>query len=251
MFNKKLTTTAVAATLIAGMGSTQVQAVEVSGNVALTSDYRFRGISQSDKGMAIQGGFDAAFEQGFYVGTWASSVDFDVSGDAKDTAGDGSIEVDAYVGWSGPIGDTDFGIDTGFIYYTYPGDKGEDGDYREVYLQGSYKDLTLGAAYSDDYWAKTGKFTYLHADYGFGLMEDVTLSLHAGYNILDDDGGFLATGSSGKNRDNYFDYSVSVGYEWADLEFNLAWIGTNLDKKDVFGEDWADDTAVLTISKSL
>ncbi len=76
MLNKKLITVSIAAALAAGMSATTVQArddIEISGNVALTTDYRFRGISQSDEEAAVQGGFDVAFEPGFYVGTWGSS----------------------------------------------------------------------------------------------------------------------------------------------------------------------------------
>ena len=80
MLNKKLLTAAVTTALMAGLGSTQALAAddfEISGNIALTSDYRFRGISQSNEDPAVQGGFDVSFEPGFYLGTWASSIDFD------------------------------------------------------------------------------------------------------------------------------------------------------------------------------
>ena len=261
MLNRKMMTAAVATAFVAGMGATQAQALEVSGNVALTTDYKFRGISQSDESAAIQGGFDVAFEPGFYIGTWGSSVDFDcndidipeghpeVSGACSGY--DGSLELDGYAGWAGPIGDTDFGIDVGYIYYAYPGDDGDDGDYQEFYVTGSWKDLSIGVAYSDDYYAETDEFWYVSADYSFSLLEDFTIALHAGYNFLDDEGGFLAAGPDGKNEDEYVDYSVSVAYEWSGLEFSLAYVGTDLDDEDVFDTDWGDDQAVFTISKSL
>ena len=72
---------AVLALLSAGYAA----AAEVSGNVAYATDYRFRGISQTDRDMALQGGFDYDFGNGFYLGTWASNVQFG-----------GSIEVDWY-----------------------------------------------------------------------------------------------------------------------------------------------------------
>lgn len=247
MLKKKLIPAAIAAVLVAGMGATQAMAVEVSGNVALTTDYKFRGISQSDESPAIQGGFDVAFDSGFYVGTWGSSVDFDTNGDGYD----GSLELDGYAGWASAIGDTDFGIDVGYIYYAYPGDDDADGDYQEVYVKGSWKDLTVGAVYSDDYYAETGDFYYVSADYSFSLFEELTVALHAGYNFLDDEGGFLAADASGKNEDEYADYSISVSYEWSGLEFALAYVGTDLDDEDVFDTDWGDDAAVFTISKSL
>ncbi|MCB1710405.1 MAG: TorF family putative porin, partial [Halioglobus sp.] len=98
MLNKKLLTAAVATALMSGAGYSLAQekddldpraeAFEISGNVALTSDYRFRGISQSDESAAIQGGFDVEFSPGFYVGTWGSSVDFD-----SNEGYDGSLEL--------------------------------------------------------------------------------------------------------------------------------------------------------------
>ena len=254
MFNKKIVTAAVAAAMMAGVGV--AQAAEVSGNVALTSDYKFRGISQSDESAAIQGGFDVAFEPGFYIGTWGSSVDFDcndidvpdghpeVSGACSGL--DGSLELDGYAGWSGPIGDTDFGIDVGYIYYAYPGDDGDDGDYQEFYIGGSWRDLSLQVNYSDDYYAETDEFWYVAADYSFTLLEELTVGLHVGYNMLEEDGGFLSS-----DEDAYTDYSVSVTYDFMGVDLALAYVGTDLDDEDVFDTDWGDDAAVFTISKSL
>ena len=267
MLNKKLIPAAVTAALLTGAafaqaeeklqeavvtGDTFVEGFTISGNVALTSDYRFRGISQSDESAAIQGGFDVEFGPGFYVGTWGSSVDFDTNeirlpnGQKENQGYDGSLELDGYAGWANTIGDTDFGIDVGYIYYAYPGDDGPDGDYQEFYLKGSWKDLSLGVNYSDDYYAETDEFWYVAADYSHTFFSDFTVGLHVGYNMLEEDGGFLSS-----DEDTYTDYSVSVAYEWASVEFSLAWVGTDLDDDDLFGSDWGDDTAVFTISKSM
>ena len=69
--------------------------ITITGNVALTSDYRFRGISLSGGDAAIQGGMTIGHASGFYVGAWASSIDdggTDVFGDQ---------ELDIFGGWSG------------------------------------------------------------------------------------------------------------------------------------------------------
>ena len=253
MLNKKLLTAAVTTVLFGGAGLAQAQerddldassssGFEISGNVALTSDYRFRGISQSDESGAIQGGFDAEFGPGFYIGTWGSSVDFD-----SNEGYDGSLELDYYAGWSSAIGDTDFGIDVGYIYYDYPGDNGDEGDYQEFYVSGSWKDFSLSVNYSDDYYAETDEFWYFAADYSTRLfVDELSLGLHVGYNSLEKGGGFLSS-----NEDNYTDYSVSLTYAWAGVDLSVAFVGTDLDDNDVFGTDWADDTAVFTISKSM
>ena len=72
---------------VAGSGLT------VSGNAAIVTDYRFRGVSLSGGDFAIQGGVDVAHDSGFYVGTWGSSID---AGEAF-----GEMELDVYGGWSG------------------------------------------------------------------------------------------------------------------------------------------------------
>ncbi|MEZ5573476.1 MAG: TorF family putative porin [Halioglobus sp.] len=244
MLNKKLVTLAVSTALLAGIGATSAQAFDLSANVALTSDYRFRGISQSNEDPAVQGGFDASFEPGFYIGTWGSSVDF---GGGNDTGSFGTLELDYYAGWSGPIGDTDFGIDVGYAYYQYPGDTVDPkGDYQEFYVKPSWKDLSLNITYSDDYYAKTGKFWYYGADYSLTFAEDFSLGFHAGYNDFDEAGVFLSN-----DKDSYTDYSVSLGYTFKGVDFSVAWVGTDLDKEDYFDTDLAEDVAVFTISKSM
>ena len=248
MLTKKLLPAAVTAALLAGAAPGQADDFEISANVTLTTDYRFRGISQSDESIAIQGGFDAEFGAGFYIGTWGSTVDFDTNfNDSEDFDGlDGSLELDYYAGWASDLGDSGLGIDVGILYYDYPGDDGLEGDYWEVYGSMSWNDLAVGVHYSDDYYAETGEFWYLYADYGFTLFADIGLGLHVGYNMLDEAPGFLSS-----KEDTYFDYSVSLSKEWAGVEWALAWVGTDLDDDDVFGTDWADDTLVFSISKSM
>jgi uncharacterized protein (TIGR02001 family) len=210
----------------------------------LVSDYRFRGISQTGEDAAIQGGFDASFEPGFYIGTWASSVDF---GDVTDGSGSyGTMEIDYYTGWAGPVGDTDFGIDVGYYYYQYPGDTVDPkGDYQEFNITGSWKDLSLGVTYSDDFYAETGEYWYYAGDYSLGFAENFALGLHAGYNKFEDE-GFFST-----DEDEYTDYSVSLTYTFKGVDLSVAWVGTDLDNDDCYDSDICDDTAVFSISKSL
>lgn len=235
MFNKKLLPAALATTFLA-VGTIAQAEMEVSANVALTTDYKFRGISQSDESPALQGGFDLAFDNGMYVGTWASSVDFDTDGSGFD----GSLELDYYVGWAGDV------VDVGILMYTYPGDDGADGDYLEFYGNVAIGDGSIGLVYSDDYYGETGTFYYVSGDYSFALGENLSLDLHVGYNDLDSDGGFLSDG-----QDSYIDYSVGLTTSFASVDLTLAVIGTDLDEDEVFGTDWGDDSVIFTISKSM
>lgn len=238
---KLVKSTVLAASLMAA--TTTAIAAEVSGNVALTSDYKFRGISQSNEDIAIQGGFDVAFENGVYIGTWGSTVDFDVS--SADGGLNGSLELDYYIGYAGDISDS-ISFDIGYLYYDYPGDEGLEGDYQELYGSVSFSDLTLGLHYSDDYYGETDTFLYYYADYSIALPGDVSLSLHVAMNDLEENGGFLAT-----DEDSYIDYSIGVSKTFEGVDLSLAFVGTDLDEEDVFDTEWGDDTLVFTISKSL
>jgi uncharacterized protein (TIGR02001 family) len=123
----------------------------VTGNMSIVSDYRFRGISQTYLGPAIQGGVDYAHASGLYFGNWNSSVSSLVY-----TEGSG-IEMDFYGGYKQSFGD--IGIDVGTIYYWYPRAKvaGETFDNWEIYFGASWKWLS-------------GKFFYALSDY-FGLND--------------------------------------------------------------------------------
>ncbi len=239
MFNKKVLAIAIAAGLTVGAASASADDA-ISANVALTTDYKFRGISQSDESIALQGGFDYAHESGFYVGTWGSTVDFDTDGSGYD----GSLELDVYAGFGGSISE-DVGYDVGVLYYDYPGDDDEEGDYLEVYGSLSFKDLTVGAAYSDDYYAETGEFWYLYADYSFALPNDFAVDLHVGLNSLDEADRFLSDGADG-----YTDYSVGITKSLAGVDWTLAYVGTDLNEEEVFDTEWGEGTVVFTMAKS-
>lgn len=220
------------------VGSTvAAQAAEVSGNVTLTTDYRFRGISQNagDVSPAIQGGFDLALDSGIYVGTWASNVNFNEGG---------AIELDAYGGWAGSIADG-VDLDVGFIYFGYPKDQGADYDYWEIYASISAFGGTLGVNYADDYFAETGEWWYVYGEYSIPLGETFSLDLYAGYNMFDEE-EFLF------EEDAYVDYSIGVSASFFELDWSVAYVGTDLSDTDCFGaDDICDDTVVLSVSKSL
>ena len=237
---KKVLPAAIAASLLAGATATTVQAAEISANVALVSDYRFRGISQSDESIALQGGFDLGFDNGIYIGTWGSTVDFDNADDF-----DGSLELDYYVGWGMDIGENS-AIDVGYLYYDYPGDDGDEGDYQELYGSFSWRDLTVGMAYSDDYYGETDTFFYYYAGYSLGLGENLSLDFHLGYNDLEKEGGFLGTDEA-----SYIDYSVGITWSVMGVDLGAAYVGTDLDEEDVFDTDWGEDTVVFSIAKSM
>jgi uncharacterized protein (TIGR02001 family) len=219
-------------------GSVAASAAEVAGNVTLASDYRFRGISQlkDSPSPAIQGGFDVEFDSGFYVGTWASNVNFT----------EGAIEIDYYGGYGGSLSDN-VDYDVGLLYYSYPRDGAGDVDldYYEVYGSIAWNNFTFGLNISPDYFAETDTFVYPYVGYGIDY-DRYSFALHLGYNHFEEE-DFLG------NDDSYIDFSAGVTTEAWGAEWGLAIVGTDLDDdEDCFGdEDLCSVTLVASISKSL
>lgn len=134
-----LLATAVTAPALAG---------EVSGSVTLTSDYLFRGITQTNEDPALQAGVEYAADSGFYVGTWGSNISW--LSDA-DPAISSSLELDVYGGYRGAFGDSGVSYDVGAIYYWYPGDYPDgfnDADTAEVYFGLGWEFLSLKYSYA-------------------------------------------------------------------------------------------------------
>ena len=132
-------------------------AAEFSANIGATSNYVWRGLSQTGDSAAISGGIDYAHDGGFYAGTWVSNVDFD------DASG-GQAELDLYGGFGNEL-DNGLGYDVGAIYYAYPAaDKPDDKiDFAEIYGSLSYRWFTGGinyTVYKEDSDADTGDVYY-------------------------------------------------------------------------------------------
>ncbi len=141
MFKKTLMASAIATAIC--VHGTFAQAAEpasphsLTANVGLYSQYIFRGLNQTNRDPAVQGGFDYAYDTGgstVYLGTWLSNIAW-----LHDSAqySSSSLENDWYGGLRGAFGKSDFTYDVGYLYYYYPGTviptTGEKGDTQEVY----------------------------------------------------------------------------------------------------------------------
>lgn len=117
--------------------------VTVAGSVGLVSEYRFRGVSQSDREFAVQGGFTIAHEGGLYAGAWGSNLA------GWGTFGGSNMELDLIAGFKKPIGSAT--LDVGITWYMYPGGF-DDTDFFEPYvkLSGTAGPVSLlaGVAYA-------------------------------------------------------------------------------------------------------
>ena len=141
-----------------------VSAQEFSGNVTLVSDYSFRGQSQTGRDAAIQGGFDLGFDSGFYIGTWASNVNFGPYSDGADPTYT-SMELDLYAGFGGEMSEGST-WDVSIIRFEYPNEGAA--DYIELALAFSFGDFSVGANYSPEYLGEGGDtFLYPYVGYSF------------------------------------------------------------------------------------
>ena len=166
---------------------TSASRAEVSANITATSNYVFNGISYSNGNPAIQGGLDWSSDAGWYLGTWATKIDYAPFGFKDDKA-----EVDYYGGFAGQINDR-FGYDLGISFYTYPGidDGPYESDYYEVYGKLSFEENTsLKLNYSPDYSGEVGKSLILLVNHSISLPYEVSLELEGSYTKLLDDDNF-------------------------------------------------------------
>lgn len=185
--------------LSAGAASAQSAGtdLDVAFNVSATSDYVFRGFSQTNEDPAIQGGIDLTAGS-FYAGTWASTVDF---GDDTDA------EIDLYGGYRTEAGG--FEWDLGVAGYFYAGEpSGADYNFFEVLASVSRAvgPATVGAqvAYSPDFFGADEKATYVEGNVAFEATPKLTVSAALGHQWLD-------VGA------DYLTWNVGLGYAFNDV----------------------------------
>jgi uncharacterized protein (TIGR02001 family) len=193
-----------------------------------TTDYVFRGVSQSDENFTLQGAFDYAHESGLYAGIWASGVDFGSEGP--------DAEVDTYVGFGFPIGES-FKGDIQVLRYNYVGgSNGSDFAYNEVIGKLTYADFITGTiGWSNDVFAtdETGIYYGLSAKHGWESGTSVFGGV--GYYDLDD----IYEGADG-----YIDWNLGVAQTFGPAEVSLTYFDTDSDGSDLFG-DLAGNRVVL------
>lgn len=169
----------VALAAFSAAGAASAQDVTVTGNIAFTNDYVFRGFSQTDESPAIQAGVDATVSNGVYIGAWISNVDF---GDETDA------EIDVYGGYRTEL--AGFAVDVGAVGYLYAGAPDQpEYDYVEFKAAASRAigPVTAGAAvfYSPDFFGIDEDATYAEANLSFVPATNWTVSGAVGKQWLD------------------------------------------------------------------
>jgi len=166
----------LAAALMAGtMLATPALAVTIKGNIGATSDYVWRGNTQSNGDASISGGIDVDLGNGFAVGVWTASLGGNQTTDSAD------YETDLYGSYSFDVGS--IGMEVGYIAYQYPGVAESDQDFEEYYVTADFGVLSVSYFRLDDAESATTKAEdgkYLSFDTGFELEDGWSLGLHYG-----------------------------------------------------------------------
>lgn len=214
----------------------------ITGNVGLFSEYRFRGISQTNKKPALQGGFDFAHKSGFYLGNWNSNINSDFYNGSN-------LEMDFYGGYKFAVGDV--GYDFGVLYYYYPG-SGSRAGTSKIDNTELYAGVTIGGfsakyshAVSDFFSAPNTKNSfYLDLGYNLDLGDGLGVNAHVGYQKVKN-----TPAPAGKVTD----YKIGVTKDLSGYVLGASYVGTN--RSNVFfdptsGKDIGKGTVVLSLSKT-
>jgi uncharacterized protein (TIGR02001 family) len=242
-FLKKTAVTVVAAMMTTAPALAQdtdpPKEITVSGSVALVSDYRYRGVSQSDEEMALQGGVTATHKSGFYAGVWASNLG------GWGTFGGPNLELDLIGGFKFPVSEGG-ALDVGVTWYTYPGGA-DNTDFAEPYakLSGTAGPVSLlaGVAYAPKQEA-LGNFSntpqsrgqsednlYLWGDAATALPgTPLTLKGHIGYS--DGNPGLGPNGTSVAPTGKYWDWLLGADLVVGPLTFGAAYVDTDISRSE-------------------
>jgi len=209
---------------------------QVTFNVGVTSDYVFRGISQSRNRPALSGGFDYSHApSGLYVGTWASTISWvnDAVPDAElNRRANTPMEVDFYGGFKGDIVGA-FNFDVGAIHYYYPNERlsvitpGLNANTTEVYGKLGYGPVYFKASYAvgDAIWTsnKSGSY-YLDLGADIPVADSIQINLHYGHWAFKNEPVL----SPNASNYNYSDWKVGLTKDFgAGLSGSIAATGTN------------------------
>jgi uncharacterized protein (TIGR02001 family) len=162
----------------------------LSYNIGAVSDYRYRGLSQTNLKPTAQAGLDYAHSSGLYVGTWASGIKW---------LADSSVELDIYGGYKGEI-IKGLGYDLGVLRYQYPGTSAA--NTTELYGALTYGMFT--AKYSQSTTNLFGTTnskgsSYLDLSATIDLGNGLSLVPHVGRQMVKNNGDF-----------SYNDYALSL-----------------------------------------
>lgn len=220
----------------------------LSASATVTSDYRFRGISQSDRNPAVQGSIDWIGPQNFYVGSWASLIDFNDKGVTSKTKS--RVEWDIYAGKHFALGSgTDLNVEA--IYYAYPDYDPLPGVPRKSYFEGLTTltqswdawSVHVTGAWSPDYLSSTGTGFYLAGGAAYQMNDWITLSGNVGEQWVRDLNRVPGAGFP------YTHWDAGVTLNWNHFALDARYVDTSLSRGQC-GSNWCNGGAVVSLTYS-
>lgn len=215
---------AATATLLGGVAVAEEETGpwSISGSVAVTTNYLFRGLPQSNNDPALQAGVTVAHESGFYAGFWGSSIDF---GD-----GESELELDPFIGYGGSLGENTT-FDVNLTYFGYPGSwSGAEYDFIEIGagIAHDFGPVAVGvkAAWSPDGFGSEGDTFWLGGSLSVPLGDWLSVSGNIGYQWYE-------------FAEDYMHYDIGLTATYENVSFDLRYVGTDY--------DWLDEEVVFTV----
>jgi len=232
----------VAATLVPTAAAHAQEAEEtpaftVNGSVTLTSDYRFRGVSQSNNSFAIQGGLTGSHKSGAYAGFWSSNLS------GWGTFGGPNLELDLFGGFKFPIGNGT--LDAGLTWYMYPSGANNT-DFAELFAKfggaAGPVNLLAGFAYApkqealgnwsnhpDSRIGDTEDNFYMWGDVSYAIPgAPLTLKGHLGYS--DGNPGLGPNGTSIAPTGRYWDWLLGADFVVGPVTLGVAYVDTDISR---------------------
>jgi uncharacterized protein (TIGR02001 family) len=213
-------------------------AITVTGSVTATTDYRFRGLSQTNKGAAAQSSININHESGLYVGTWVSTLD-----DQTSLPGYGDAEVDLYAGYTKTL-DSGVGFDVGMLYYFYVdapsrfGGADNDTDFFEPYASVNYTlgpvNVKVGGNYAWSGQSGLGDddSLYLYSNVAASIPNTpVKLLGHVGRSK-----GALGAFNLDAADDSYLDWSLGAEVSQKGITLGVQYVDTDITSTRILGE---------------
>jgi uncharacterized protein (TIGR02001 family) len=216
-----------------------------TGTIAVTSDYKFRGISQTDNDPAIQGSFEAA-HGGFFAGAWASTIDFGVLDPGAD------VEIDLYVGYTHALTE-DTSLTGKVVYYWYPGATTNDASFVEVIgaLEHNFGKFSgnVQVAYTPDYYGGTDSATWVAIGGELPVNDWLSVSANVGHQWFENNFG----AAPNVDLPDYTHADIGVTATWDIAALDVRYVYADLDKGDCFfnatgGLDTCDSKFVVTLT---
>ncbi|WP_353164945.1 TorF family putative porin [Acinetobacter sp.] len=217
--------------------------VNINGNLALATDYRFWGISQTNNNPSVQASLSFEHETGFYITLWGSNVDL-LPGN--------SLEADYFLGYKWRINNQTT-LDFQYLDINYPGASKDFypnfSEYAIIYSRidnlKKGDNIIFSGYFTPEYAMKSGKQYYLNVAANYPIYRSWSLVGSLGYNKLENKDNFIKAYGFGE-KDNYIDYKIGLKTQIIGLEAELSWLDTNIKR----GPDITKQTFYFSLGKS-